>query len=95
MASATPTKATSAPPADKSIDDMTVDELRQLLRERMESIERRYTDLKAILDDPLQLLQRLKELELQRRGWIDDLEAKGNALNARLQLLEKKAGKSV
>ena len=36
--------------------------------DRLDRLEAEYLDLKAVLDDPLQLIQRLHELELQRRA---------------------------
>jgi hypothetical protein len=36
--------------------------------DRLTQLEASFRDLKAILDDPLQLIDRLRELELQRRA---------------------------
>jgi hypothetical protein len=36
--------------------------------ERLDRLEARLLELEAVLDDPLQLINRLRELELQRRA---------------------------
>ena len=36
--------------------------------DRLDRLEAAFVDLKAILDDPLQLINRLRELEIERRA---------------------------
>jgi hypothetical protein len=63
--------------------DATADRIEAALdarADRLDRLERELRSLEAILDDPIQLIDRLRELELQRRAPVHDFgrDSKGS-----------------